>query len=359
MNELARQQPATISSITDGGWTRDQVDLVKRTVIHGVGEATDDELHLFEYVCHATGLNPFLGQIWGIRRKEQIDNTWQERMTIQVGIAGYRLIAERTSRYEGRLGPYWCGADGQWRDVWLDSQPPAACKVGILKAGFREPLWAVATFAEFAQRTRNDQLTRFWRTMPANQLAKCAMAMAFREAFPQETAGVYSDAELPDAEESPSAGAVTTTPAPALATTPSVPTLDQIHQVEYKATIYKLIGNAPASFREHIKTAVWEMHNQEAKDFQDDATVDDWKQVLEYAVELHEQQQHETSAAGSKAPPAPAADPPSAPGAASPAAGSDPSSNPGRADRRTREGSTESAMTPGLDDPAGGDTADV
>src|SRR6266545_4947609 len=66
-----------------------------------------------------------------------------------------------------------------------------------------------------------------------------------------------------------------------------------------------------------------------------------------------------TSAAGSKAPPAPAADPQSDPGAASPAAGSDPSSNPGRADRRTREGSTESAMTPGLDDPVGGDTADV
>ena len=66
-----------------------------------------------------------------------------------------------------------------------------------------------------------------------------------------------------------------------------------------------------------------------------------------------------TSAAGSKAPPAPAADPQSDPGAASPAAGSDPSSNPGRADRRTREGSTESAMTPGLDDPAGGDPADA
>ena len=138
------------------------------------------------------------------------------------------------------------------------------------------------------------------------------------------------------------------------------PTLDEIRQVRSVRAAKELVQAAPEPFRSRMPKAIDALHHGEPRlvaprDFWALADLDQWKQVLEYAVELHEQQQHEMSAAGSKAPPAPAADPPSAPGAASPAAGSDPSSNPGRADRRTREGSTESAMTPGLDDPVGGD----
>lgn len=317
MTELARQQPATVSSITDGSWTRAQVELVKRTVVHGVGEATDDELALFEYVCHHTGLNPFLGQIWAIRRKEQIDNAWQERMTIQVGIAGYRLIAERTSRYEGMLGPLWCGTDGQWRDVWLDAKPPAACKVGILKRGFREPLWAVATFAEFAQKTRSGELSRFWRSMPANQLAKCAKALAFREAFPQETSGIYSDAELPEIEVDHVTGEVTAStgrqdsaPIPALPAGPSVPTLDQVKQIRSVRAAKELVQATAEPFRSRVPAAIDALHHGDQRlvnprDFWALADLDQWRQVLGKTVELYLHDQ-ETSAAGGS--PRPAAD---------------------------------------------------
>jgi phage recombination protein Bet len=315
MSELAQRRPAPISSVTDGGWTRDQIELVKRTVIHGVGEATDDELRLFEYVCHATGLNPFLGQIWAIRRKEQIDGTWQERMTIQTGIAGYRLIAERTGRYEGRLGPYWCGPDGSWRDVWLDPKPPAACKVGILKHGFREPLWAVATFAEFAQRNRGGELTRFWRAMPANQLAKCAMALACREAFPQETSNLYTDAELPEADQAtgeiladPGRLGGDPTPAqPAGATAEMprssiLPTLDEIAKLDSIEAAKTTIRTAPKRFQALIPRAIADVHGKDPHWFWDnDTTVSHWQQALEYAIELHE---HNLSEAGSVPPPA-------------------------------------------------------
>jgi len=330
MSELAQRRPAPVTSLTEGGWTRQQIDLVKRTIVHGVGEATDDELALFEYVCRATGLSPFLGQIWAIRRKEQIDNAWQERMTIQTGIAGYRLIAERTGRYEGRLGPYWCGDDGQWRDVWLDAKPPAACKVGILKHGHREPLWAVATFAEFAQKTRSGELTKFWRTMPANQLAKCAMALACREAFPQETSNLYADAELPEVEESPNAGAVTTTPAPAPATTPSVPTLQQIKALRTVEDARSLVMIADDPYQQAVKDlasrsdAADETRTVEERwrEFWWDAVLPLWKRVLTEALK--------TSPEGGP--------PPSG----------DPKPGPGK----------EGEAFPGPGDPVGGDAAD-
>lgn len=315
-NDLARQD-GSAAPTPSTGFTPSQRGLIKRTVVHGVGEATDDELDLFEIICRRTGLNPFVGQIWAIRRKEQVDGVWQERMTIQVGIAGYRLIAERTSKYEGMLGPYWCGTDGQWRDVWLDPKPPAAAKVGILKRGFREPLWAVATFAEFAQRTRGGELTRFWRSMPANQLAKCCKALAFREAFPQETSGLYSDAELPEVEvevdrttgEIQSSGRLGGVPTPAEPAGSSVPTLDQVRALQTVDAAKDLVYVAPHGFQQHVEAAIAAVLKTNPREFwRHGQLVDDWKQALEYAVELHEQHDHDTSAAEASVPPDPAAD---------------------------------------------------
>ena len=164
-------------------WTQEQTQLISSTIAPG---CSSDELRLFAYACQRTGLDPFSKQIYAIKRGG--------KMTIQAGIDGLRAIAERTGQLDGSE-THWCGEDGDWKDVWLSTKPPAAAKTIVHRKGSQHAFVGVARFADY------NAGQGLWSKMPAAMIAKCSEALALRKAFPADMSGVYSTDEMDQATE--------------------------------------------------------------------------------------------------------------------------------------------------------------
>lgn len=172
----------------------------------GVEDAPKGDLDLFFHQAKRTGLDPFAKQIYMLGRRTKIkvwnerakrqDEEWVMKYTIQTGIDGYRVTGHRLARLAGDdiavEGPFWRGADGGWDDVWLDpNRPPLAAKYIVVKNGVKYS--SVAMYGEYVQTYSKDgqqHPNSMWAKMPANQLAKCAEAAAWKKAYPNDFSGM-------------------------------------------------------------------------------------------------------------------------------------------------------------------------
>lgn len=209
-----------------------EVALIKKTIAPGT---TDDQLALFIQVCSQTGLNPFARQIYAVVRNEkQRDGSWEPKMTIQTSIDGYRLLAQRSNEYAGQDGPYWYDGKKQaWTDVWVESYAPAAARVGVLRKGFQNYLYAVARFESYVARKSNGEPQNLWGKMPEVMIAKVAEALALRRAFPAELSGIYTKEEMDQAD----------TPMPSFTPTPAPQPVPQPQQPQ--STTENVVESAP------------------------------------------------------------------------------------------------------------------
>jgi phage recombination protein Bet len=212
-----------------------KLEAVKDLIAPGLDAA---ELSLFADIANRSGLDPFGRQIWAYKRP---------KLTIHASIDGLRLVALRTGLYGGQLPAKWCGPDRDWTDVWLDrTTPPAAAMKAVFRRDYPTPTTAVAVFDSYAARGKDGKLTGVWATGPEIMIAKCAEALALRQAFPAEMAGLYIEGEIPTDEPTPVIARVDPTGGDLPATQEDIgPLSDAIGQLSPAATDW-LTGVAKA-----------------------------------------------------------------------------------------------------------------
>lgn len=188
----------------------EQMQVITQTICKG---ATPAELSLFVATCTRTGLDPFMRQIYAVKRWDSRDK--KETMAIQIGIDGMRLIAERTGKYAGQDPVEWLDADGTWSEVWTGrGEFPVAARVSVYRKDWKgTKATAVCRWDSYAQYFGNPaKLSPTWDKMPDVMLGKCAESLALRKAFPAEMSALAAavggatydpSAEMEESDEQP------------------------------------------------------------------------------------------------------------------------------------------------------------
>lgn len=220
---LAIQKP-TLAPLE---FTPEQRKIILDSFLNGASAA---EAAVLMELAKIRRLNPITRQIHFVKRWNANRNceTWEA----QVGIDGFRTIAERTGLYDGQDEAEFGYNQAGNQLVW--------CKVRVYRKDWSRPAVGLAHYAEYVQKKKDGAITKMWAEKPHVMLAKCAEAIAFRRGFPDDTSGLYTAEEMPEVETVERAvnnpPPATSQPAlqPSNGVPPSVPSSSQTEKVAAK-----------------------------------------------------------------------------------------------------------------------------
>ncbi|MBV6514242.1 MAG: hypothetical protein MOGMAGMI_01823 [Candidatus Omnitrophica bacterium] len=184
-----------LSLIPEGQSPKLYLDLIKDQIFtpdKSGKQRSDADLLLFLYTAKRTGLDPLANQIHAVFRWDS--RLGREKMTIQTGIDGLRLVAQRSGDYAGQDDAICLPTDES-------TKYPIKATVTVYKMvkGARIGFTATARWKEYAvfNQTKDGlKLSPLWERMPYRMLEKCAEALALRKGFPNELSGIYTSEEM-------------------------------------------------------------------------------------------------------------------------------------------------------------------
>lgn len=189
-----------------------EMEIIRRDFTpQGKDRLTEQEFEMFITTCQRTGLHPALRQIYCTK--------FSGRMTIMVGIDGFRTVAQNTGGYAGSDEPIWIDEDGNEFRFWPKKKGnPAACRVTVLKMMQGQIIRTTRTcnWDEF-NKAGSNQPNNKWKEMPAHMLAIRAESHALRAAFPNNLRGVeFDEGGSEQQQQQPAAATMRVEPQPAL-----------------------------------------------------------------------------------------------------------------------------------------------
>jgi len=179
----------------EGGWTREQIELIKRTVAK---DATDDELKLFLYQARKYGLDPLMKEIVFTKFKLK-DGT--EKESIITTRDGYLKIAQSHPDFQGIISFTVCEGDQFEIDAasYQIKHVFGAKRGKIIGAWARVDRKGYKPFIAYVPFDEYNQNTTTWQKYPSAMIQKVAEAFALKRAF--NISGLVTREELGMDEE--------------------------------------------------------------------------------------------------------------------------------------------------------------
>lgn len=166
------------------------LETIKRQIAPNIN---DTDFHYCMSVAKELGLNPLLKQIQFVPRRVNINNQWIEKYEPLVGRDGYLTIAHKYDDLEELSSKTEIKEYPVLKDnVFTMSKELVATAVVKRKEGVK--ITSEVSFSEYAQYTKDGNLTTFWKNKPHTMLKKVAESQALRKAY--NVTGVYSQEEV-------------------------------------------------------------------------------------------------------------------------------------------------------------------
>ncbi len=180
---------ALVKYETEQGAVELSPEIVKKYLVSGNGNVSDQEVQLFLNLCKYQKLNPFLREAYLIKfgtapativtGKEVFTKRASKLRECKGWQAGVTVVnnSGAIERREGSLVLKTEELVGGW------------CKV--YREGWEFPMLSEVGLKEY------DKGQSSWKVMPAVMIRKCAIVTALRDAFPEDFQGLYDASEMP------------------------------------------------------------------------------------------------------------------------------------------------------------------
>lgn len=200
-NENGKMVAVAQASLTNDAWTRERVDLVKKTVCPaGIPDA---DFMLFIEQCKRSGLDPLLKEAFCVKRRQNIGTkerpNWIEKFEFQPAETGFLARAERFPDFKGvTAAAVWSGDEAEidaGAGTVKHTFKPTAKRGVLLGAWGKVERKSKTPIVVWLDIMGYQQQTPLWGKMAPTMIEKCARVAVLRKAYPSALGGLYIDGE--------------------------------------------------------------------------------------------------------------------------------------------------------------------
>ena len=166
---------------------------IRKYLVNGSGNVTDQEVMMFLSICKYQKLNPFLREAYLIKYGNQ-------PATIVTGKEAITKRAMHNTNFEGQqAGIVVMNNDGQLEQrigsAIMDTEELIGGWAKVYVKGYKVPIEMSVSLAEYIGLKGDGTVNSQWSKRPASMIRKVALVQALKEAFPDDLGGMVSSEE--------------------------------------------------------------------------------------------------------------------------------------------------------------------